>query len=429
MKAIKIAGRIVAVIIVIAISIWAVGALYYSPILPEKWRPLAAGSYASATVLAFLFFRRRGRTALLAVVVFAVLLGLFFWIPGSNDRDWQPEVENLPYATINGDKITIHNVRNFADRSESDFDTRWETRTYDLSELDSVDVIAVYWAGKPIAHVMLSFGFAGKDYLAVSIETRKENGDSYSTLAGFFRQYELYYVVADERDVVRVRTTYRQPQEDVYVYRVKTPLVNIRRGFLDYVKTMNDLRERPSYYNTLTTNCTTSILFHTRMNPESPPLSWKVLLSGYVPDYLYELGRLDQVRPFAELERLSTVNTRAHAAGTLVTQFQGLLKLQAFSHLGMSQLPTSVDIMSPGNPFIRVLSESPIDPKITAHSIIAVLGEGPITGKTDGVVAYESAHIDGVASEVVVRSGHSTQGHPETIEEVQRILTEHIDAK
>ena len=110
---------------------------------------------------------------------------------------------------------------------------------------------------------MMSFGFAGKDYLTVSIETRKEKGESYSTLAGFFRQYELYYVIADERDVIRVRTTYRQPQEDVYIYRVKGSIESLRRVFLDYLKSMNDLRERPTYYNTLTTNCTTSILFHT----------------------------------------------------------------------------------------------------------------------------------------------------------------------
>jgi hypothetical protein len=310
----KIALRILAIVIIAAMTIWAVGALYYSPILPQAWRADAAASYAVITVLAFLFLPRRGRTAIVAVVVFAVLVGLFFRIPASNDRDWQPEVANLPYATINGDMITIHNIRNFDYRTETDFDPRWETRTYDLAKLDSADVIAVYWAGKAIAHVMVSFGFDAKDYLAVSIETRKEKGESYSTLAGFFRQYELYYVVADERDVVRVRTTYRQPQEDVYIYRVNGPLRNLRRVFLDYLKAMNDLRERPSYYNTLTTNCTTSILFHTRMNPESPPLSWKILLSGYLPDYLYELGRLDTSRPFAELERLSLVNARAHAA-------------------------------------------------------------------------------------------------------------------
>jgi hypothetical protein len=114
--------------------------------------------------------------------------------------------------------------------------------------------------------------------------------------------------------VIRVRTTYRQPQEDVYIYRVNGPIKNVRRIFLDYVKTINQLHERPSYYNTLTTNCTTGILFHTRMNPEAPPMSWKVLLSGYVPDYLYDLGRIDTSRPFAEIEKLSLVNTRAHAA-------------------------------------------------------------------------------------------------------------------
>lgn len=115
--------------------------------------------------------------------------------------------------------------------------------------------------------------------------------------------------------------------------------------------------------------------------------------------------------------------------GTLVTQFQGLLKSQAFASLGVREMPTSVDNMSPGHPFLRALNELPIDPAITAHSIIAVLGDGPITGKTDGVVAYESAHIEGVASEVVVRSGHSTQGHPETVEEVRRILREHVGSK
>jgi hypothetical protein len=248
------------------------------------------------------------------VIAFTILVGLFFQIPASNDRDWQPEVAVTPYVTLKGDLVTIHGVRNFDYRTETDFDVRWETRTYDMRKLDSADIIAVYWAGKAIAHIMVSFGFQGKEFLAISIETRKEKGESYSTLAGFFRNYELYYVVADERDVIRVRTTYRQPQEDVYIYRTRAPLRNIRRIFLDYVQTMNDMRERPRFYNTLTTNCTTSILMHTRMNPESPPMSWKVLLSGYVPDYLYEMGRIDTTRSFPELEKLSRVNARAHAA-------------------------------------------------------------------------------------------------------------------
>jgi hypothetical protein len=129
-----------------------------------------------------------------------------------------------------------------------------------------------------------------------------------------FGQYELYYAVADERDVIGVRTTYRQPQEDVYVYGVNGNLESVRRFFLDYLKSINDLHQSPTYYNTLTTNCTTSILMHTRMDPESPPMSWKILISGYVPDYLYELGRLDTTKTFPELEKLSHVNARARAA-------------------------------------------------------------------------------------------------------------------
>ena len=311
----KVAIQVLITVVVTAMTIWAVGALYYAPLVPKNWRFLVAISYAVITIAAFLLSPHSVRTLFGFTLLFALLVVMYFQIPASNERDWQPEVAVTPNAEITGDLVTIHGVRNFDYRTETDFTPRWETRTYDLRKLDSADVIASYWAGKAIAHVMLSFGFdEGKDYLAVSIETRKEKGESYSNLAGFFRNYELYYVVADERDVIRVRTTYRQPQEDVYIYRVKGPVENVRRVFLDYLKSINELHDRAAFYNTLTTNCTTSILFHTRMNPESPPLSWKILLSGYVPEYLYRLGRLDTTKPFPELEKLSQVNARAHAA-------------------------------------------------------------------------------------------------------------------
>jgi Domain of unknown function (DUF4105) len=296
-----------------AITLWGVGALYLSRLLPARWRALAAASYGTASILAFALLPSPG-TAVAALAIFTVLVILFLRIPASNDRDWQPDVSVTPRATVNGDLVTIHGVRNFDYRSESDFTPRWEDRTYDLRKLDSADIIAVYWSGKAVAHIMVSFGFQDQDYLAVSIETRKEKGESYSTLAGFFRRYELYYVVADERDVIRVRTTYRQPQEDVYIYRTRTPQRNIRRSFLDYLQAMNAMCVHPRFYNTLTTNCTTTVLMHTRMNPESPPMSWKILLSGYLPDYLYELGRIDTAKRFADLEKLSRVNERAQAA-------------------------------------------------------------------------------------------------------------------
>ena len=267
-----------------AITLWGFGALYCSPLLAARWRAFAAASYGSASILAFALLPYPGRTAVAAVAIFAVLVILFRRIPASNDRDWQPDVAGTPHATVNGELVTIHGVRNFAYRTETDFDVRWEDRTYDLGKLDSVDILAVYWTGKGVAHIMVSFGFQDQDYLAVSIETRKEKGESYSTLDGFFRRYELYYVVADERDVIGVRTTYRQPQEDVYVYRLRAPQRNIRRSFLDYIQKINDLRVHPRFYNTLTTNCTTTILMHTRSKSRVAAAVVEILLSDDAPE-------------------------------------------------------------------------------------------------------------------------------------------------
>jgi hypothetical protein len=293
---------------------WSAGAIYYSDLPGPRVRAVLAIAAVVATGLAFARLPRRGLTLAGFVFAFTVLLGWWLRTPASNNRDWQPEVALSPWATVEGDRVTIYGVRNFDYRTETSFVPRWEDRTYDLRRLDSADLIAVYWAGKPIAHIIVSFGFEGQDYVAISIETRKERGESYSTVAGFFRQYELVYVVADERDVIRVRTTYRQPPEAVHLYRLRVPRENVRRAFLDYLRTMNDLHAHPRFYNTLTTNCATGVLLHARVNPQSPPRSWKLLLSGYLPDYVYELGRLDRTLPFPELERISRVNERAQAA-------------------------------------------------------------------------------------------------------------------
>jgi hypothetical protein len=214
---------------------------------------------------------------------------------------------------IEGDLVTLRNVRNFAYRSESDFEPRWEVRRLDLRQLDSLDLIAVYWMGDAIAHTILSFGFAGEQ-VAISIEIRKERGESYSTIAGFFRQYELAYVVADERDLIGLRTTYREPTEDVYLYRVEAPQANIRKLFLEYVRKINELAESPEFYNTGTTNCTTNIVTHVHAFNAQFPLNWKVLLSGYFPELVYERGALDQELSFPALRAQSLINERARAA-------------------------------------------------------------------------------------------------------------------
>jgi len=159
-----------------------------------------------------------------------------------------------------------------------------------------------------IAHTFLSFGF-GDDHLAISIEARKEAAEGYSSIKGFFKQYELIYIAGDERDLIRVRTNYRKdPPEDVYVYRLTAPIENGRRVFLEYIRAINQLQDQPEFYNTLMANCTNVIWMHTRLNPDHLPFSWKVLLSGYTPEYIYEQGKMNGDLPFVELQQRSHIN-------------------------------------------------------------------------------------------------------------------------
>ena len=245
---------------------------------------------------------------------FVAVLAWFLNVQPSNERDWQPNVAVLPSAEIKGNFVTLRNIRNFKYRSETDYTPQWYNKTVDMRQLDSLDLIAVYWAGDAIAHTILSFNFGG-EYVAISIEIRKEKGESFSALAGFFRRYELTYVVGDERDLIGLRAVHRIPKEDVYLYRVNPRhKENIGKLFLRYMNKINSLRHRPEFYNTATTNCTTNIVTHIEAARGSTPLSWKMLLSGYFPDLFYERGVLDKSLPFAELRRKSLINERALAA-------------------------------------------------------------------------------------------------------------------
>ena len=300
--------------IVIGMTVWAMGVLYYAPLPPRLRGPLAL-MFGLATAGAFLALPRRRWTLLGFGLAWGALLLWWSTIPASNHRDWQPDVAILPSATIAGDRVTLHNIRNFTYRTATDFSPRYYDKTFDLQRLESVDLISSYWAGEAIAHLLVSFGFGGQDYVAISIETYKERTEDYSSIKGFFKQYELIYVVADERDVIRLRTTYRQPPEAVYLYRTRIPPARARRLFLDYVREINHLAEQPAFYNTLTTNCTTNILFHIRASGGIARYNWKILLSGYAPAYAYEGGGLDTSLSFADLKQRSHINARAQAAG------------------------------------------------------------------------------------------------------------------
>jgi uncharacterized protein DUF4105 len=328
-SAYAVAGRIAAVIgllllglLMLGIGGWGVLALRYWDHANSTLRDTLAVAWAltaAALIAGFALRRWRWRSLAAFAVLFTLLLLAWTAIEPSNDRDWEPENAVLAYATIDGERVTLHNIRNFDYRTEADFTPAYYDRTFDLRQLDAVDLFAVYWMGPAIAHAFVSFGFSDGAHVAFSIETRREKGQSYSSVQGFFRQYALYYAVGDERDIVRLRTNYRHdPPERVYRYQVRGSADAARRVFLEYLRQINELKQHAEWYNTLTSNCTNSIWFLTRLNPGHVPYSWKILLSGYLPEYLYEQGRLDTSVPFEELQRRAYINPRAQAADKAV---------------------------------------------------------------------------------------------------------------
>ena len=309
--------RILVAIPVLLVTLWWALALYFAAPGPAVLQVVLAALFALGTV-ALLVWLRPFRLALgLWAVALAVVL--FWWstIRPSNEGDWQPDVARLPSAAIEGDKLIVHNLRNVDYRSETDYTVRYEDRTYDLSKLRGLDLFMIYWGSPLIAHTIMSWQFDGSPPLAISIETRKRVGQEYSTVGGFFKQYEIIYVVADERDVIRLRTNYRNDGqgEEVYLYRLKTPPPQARALLLEYVRSMNELVDHPEFYNALTDNCTTSIRrLVTHVVPNAPPFDWRLIANGYGDELMYERGNVETRMPFAELKARSRINAKAKAA-------------------------------------------------------------------------------------------------------------------
>lgn len=304
------------VLTVVLTTLWSVSAIYFGDSHTDAIQIIIAsmvGLLGLATLISLGFTKWRKRFLITYTVVFAVVVSVWcLAVQPSNERQWQADLAILPYATIDGDLVTVHNIRNMDYRSEFDYTPAYYDKTFDLNKLKGVDLFAVYWMGPAIAHTIMSFNFGDNNHLAVSIEARKELGEGYSTIKGFFRQYELTYIVADERDVIRLRTNYRKdPIENVYLYPLHPPKENLRRLFLEYLKQINELHEKPAFYNTLLDNCTTAIWFNTRVNPTHLPFSWKILLSGYVPEYIYESGGLNTHIPFEQLQQQAHINSVA----------------------------------------------------------------------------------------------------------------------
>jgi len=289
---------------------WAALVMFHCVPAPRPLRLLLAVAVPAVVITAVLRRASVRRTGVAAAGVFALGLGVFWAQAASNDRSWSPDVARLPWAEFRGDIVTVHDIRSCRYRSETDYDVVWRSDTFDLSRLQGVDLFHVFWGSPSIAHTMLSFGFDDGRQLCLSVETRREQGETYDAVKGFFRQYELIYVFGDEIDLVKLRTHHRG--ETVYLYPLQVPLDAARAVLLEYLKAASALRERPEWYNALTDNCTTTLIGHSRRvaMPESR-FDWRWILNGHLHEVMHERGTIDSSVPLETLRARCLVNDRA----------------------------------------------------------------------------------------------------------------------
>jgi hypothetical protein len=311
----QIIGRAVwlfAFVLLFLVTVWAAAALRIDFAVPNLGLPVAI-LYLIVVIAVLFFFRFRWVSLGICFTLF-VGVALWWWsIRPTNNRDWQPDVAQTAWAERDGDRITIYNLRNFDYEPGLPAKPRWVTKVVDLSQLRGVDLFINFWGSTLICHPIVSFQFGPTDHVAISVETRMAQGQTYSTVRGFFKQFELTYIVADERDVIRVRTNYRH--EQLYLYRTSVKPDRARRLFLNYLLSVNAIHVRPQFYNALTDNCTTTVRMHTAATATKPaPWDWRMLLNGTVDQLVYEKGGFASPLPFAELKQMSLIDAKAHAA-------------------------------------------------------------------------------------------------------------------
>jgi hypothetical protein len=290
---------------------WATLAIYYSNLPWAGLRLGLAGAFAAFAIWALLLSRQR-RMSVAFIVLF---LGVVVWwssISPSHHRPWRPEVAVMPRAVIDGDRVRLTGVRNFDYRTRNDFTVRYEEREVQLSHLAALDFYVSYFSEGPVAHTFLSFIFDNAPPLSISIETRPEVGEGFAPVASLFKQFELIYVVGDERDLVGVRTNHRR--EAVYLYRLNSSADDARRLLLIYLARINELADRPEFYHLLTNSCTINIIRYANAAGRVGRFDVRHLLNGLIDSYLYHSGRVDTTLPFDELRRRSQINEAAQAA-------------------------------------------------------------------------------------------------------------------
>lgn len=290
---------------------WATLAIYYSNLPWWGLRLALAGAFAAFAIWAFWLSHQR-RASMAFIALFLGVVGWWISISASHHREWRPEVAMMPRAFIEGDRVRITGVRNFDYRTRNNFTARWEEREVSLSHLTALDFYVAYFHEGPVGHTFVSFIFDNAPPLSISIETRPEAGEGFAPVASLFKQFELIYVVGDERDLVGVRTNHRQ--EPVYLYRLNTSADDARRLLLVYLTRINELADRAEFYHLLTNSCTINIVRYANAAGRAGRFDIRHLFNGLIDSYLYHSGRIDTTLPFDELRRLSLINAVAQAA-------------------------------------------------------------------------------------------------------------------
>jgi hypothetical protein len=290
---------------------WGALAIFYSNLPWVSARTGLAIAFAAFSIWAIWFSRRRSMR-LAALALFAGVVAWWITITPSHDRNWRPEVAVMPRASIDGDRLRISGVRNFDYRNRNDFTVRYEEREWLLSKLTGIDFYVSYWSEGLVGHTFLSFIFDDAPPLSISIETRPEMGEGFAPVASLFKQFELIYVVGDERDLVGLRTNHRN--ETTYLYRLNTSPADARRLLMVYLERINELADHPEFYHLLSNSCTINIVRYANAAGREGHFDIRHLFNGLVDSYLYHSGRVDTKLPFEELRRRSLVNEAAQAA-------------------------------------------------------------------------------------------------------------------
>ena len=305
---------LVSVLIIVPVSAWGTLALWFRLPAPEGARALAAGLFAALglATIAALFLRR----SLVGLTLFALVFGvlLFWWstIRPPLDGDWAPDVARQTTGAIDGDILTLSDLRDFDWRTDHDFTERWMKRSYDLTKLKTLDLFLAYWAGPEMAHVIMSFGFEDGDHIAWSVEVRREKTSEFSPIADAFKSHTLVYLATTEVDSVRLRANVRG--EDVRLYRLNTPPEQARALLLEYVTQSTELAARPKFYNSITANCATVVFKIMRAAGGTFPFDWRLVVNGFLPGYLYDHRVVVTTMPLAELMERARISDKAKAA-------------------------------------------------------------------------------------------------------------------